>query len=116
MEATDKSRIVLVHSKNAQNLADRPELKETLGETAESFIKAKETLTLTDYLIYQKKYFEETGKHLDVEGWTWLPGSRVGSHVVYVGWYPGVGQLDVNAIPPDDLRPSIGCRLSRCFQ
>jgi MoxR-like ATPase len=115
-EKTTESRIILIHKNNAQNLANRPELKETLGKTAESFVKSGEAFTLTDYLIYQKKYFEETGKHLDVDGWTWLPGSRVGSLVVCADWRPGVGRLGVSADAPGDSYPIVGCRPSRCFQ
>jgi len=29
-------------------------------------------LTLDDCLVFQRKYFEETTKHLDEDGWTWL--------------------------------------------
>jgi MoxR-like ATPase len=115
-EKTTESRIILIHKNNAQNLANRPELKETLGKTAESFVKSGEAFTLTDYLIYQKKYFEETGKHLDVDGWTWLPGSRVGSYVVCAYWDPDDGQLSVHANTPGSSYPFIGCRPSRCFQ
>ena len=114
-EKTIEPRIILVHKNRAKNLADRSELKETLGKTAESFIKSEETMSLTDYLIYQKKYFEETGKHLDSDTWTWLPGSRVGARVVCARWSPVVGQLIVSAYALGSSSPFIGCRPSRCF-
>jgi len=120
IEKTDKTRIVLLHSKNAQNLADRPELSETKGKTAEVFIKAGEKLTLTDYLIFQKQFFEATGKHLDEEGYTWLPGSTVkkdsgGVRVIDVSWGPGYARLFVSAFDAGYSYSSVGCRLSRSF-
>jgi len=121
IEKTDKTRIVLLHSKNAQNLADRPELAETKGKTAEVFIKVGEKLTLTDYLIFQKQFFEATGKHLDEEGYTWLPGSTVkkdsgGIRVVRADCDShGGGRLSVDADDADRLSSHMGCRLSRSF-
>ena len=90
-------------------------IKETLGKTAESFIKSEETMSLTDYLIYQKKYFEETGEHLDEKGATWLPRSKVGAQVVYAYWNPDSGRLGVDASALGYSNPVIGCRPSRCF-
>ena len=70
---TDKPRIILVHK--TQNLKDRPELKQTLNTKGQD-VKIDQALTLEDYLVFQKKYFEETlhasggqaGKHLDEDG------------------------------------------------
>ena len=109
-------RIVLVHKKDAQNLKNHPLLKETLGKTADDFIKAGENLRITDYEIFQRAYFDETQKHLDEDGWTWLPGSKSGSRVVRSDWDPGSTQVNVNAFAPDDSDGGLGCRLSRSFK
>ncbi len=65
-QKTDKPRLVLVHK--TQNLRDRPETLNIQGQD----VKQDQILTLEDYLIFQRKYFEETKKHLDEVGWTWL--------------------------------------------
>lgn len=120
-EKTKEPRLVLIHQKNAQHIKDHPELKSTLNQTAESLITQGESLTLTDYLILQRQFFETTGEHLDTKApdglyyWTWLPGSKSGSRVVSASWVPGVGQLFVYANDPGDSRPLLGCRLSRSF-
>lgn len=108
---TDKPRIVLVH--HAQNLNDRPELKKTLN------IKGKDVhldhiLTLEDHLIFQRKYFEETGKHLDEIGWTWL-ATKSGGRLAGSGWVPDAHGLDVDAGDLEGQRGDLGARSSRCF-
>ncbi len=110
---TSTPRLVLLHK--AQNLQDIPELKTTLGQTAQALIEQGQALTLTDYLIFQRAYFEETGKHLDEIGWTWLPGSKSGAHVVSAYWNPDVSSLNVDALDPEYSDSDLGCRLSRSF-
>ena len=88
-ENTDKPRIVLVH--NTQNLEDRPELLATKNIKGKD-VNLKETPTLEDYLIFQRKYFEDTQKHLDEKGWTWL-ATKSGARLVSSGWDPGSGVL-----------------------
>jgi hypothetical protein len=100
----DKSRLVLVH--RTQNLKDRPELQKTLNVEGQD-VKQDQALTLEDYIVFQRKYFEETTKHLDVEGWTWLVTKSGSRH--------GAGRLGVSA---DDLGyrdASLGARPSRSF-
>ena len=87
----------------------------------------REKLTLSDYLILQRKIFDETGNHIDTKHedgyyyWTWLPGSTVskeaggGFRVVNAHWSPDDGQIGVNANDPDNSYPNLGCRLSRLF-
>jgi len=108
---TDKSRIILVH-KN-QELTERPELASTLNIKGQD-VKLDQTLTLEDYLVFQKKYFEETSKHLDEDGWTWL-ATKSGARLVYSYWNPSDHQLIVLA---DDLTTQnghLGARPARCF-
>ena len=119
IEKTTRPRIILIYKNRAQNLTDRPELEKTIHDkNAYSFINSGQTLTLTDYLIYQRQFFEETGEHLDDLAYTWLPGSTVpkpggGFRVVRADWY--VGGLSVDAAVPDDSDSYLGCRLSRCL-
>jgi hypothetical protein len=74
-----------------------------------------EGLSLNEYLILQRQYFQENQKHLDEKGWTWVLKTSSASRVADAHWSPGVSQLYVDA---DDLGCSIGglgCRLSRSF-
>ena len=63
-----------------------------------------EGLSLEEYEIFQRIYFEKTGKHLDESGWTWLIKSRSGSRVVSSYWYPDARQLTVYADAPSAAR------------
>jgi hypothetical protein len=81
---TDKPRLILVHK--TQKLKDRPELEQTLNTKGKD-IKLDQALTLEGYLIFQRKYFEETGKHLDEDGWTWLATKSV-ARFVNSYWHP----------------------------
>jgi hypothetical protein len=108
---TDKPRIVLVHK--TQNLKDRPELSKTLNIKGED-VDMKNTLTLEDYLVFQRKYFEEEGKHLDEDGWTWL-ATKSGSRLVSSDWSPGARRLGVYASGLGVQDGSLGARPSRSF-
>jgi hypothetical protein len=112
-EDTTHDRIILLHS--SPELTDHPELEKTLNKSAKGFIAQGERLTLTEYLILQRKFFDETGKHLDETKWTWIPGSKSDAHVVVARRYPDVGQLGVDAVVASYSDPRWGCRLSRCF-
>src|SRR3989344_2670441 len=81
---TDKPRLILVHK--TQNLKDRPELASTLDIKGQD-VKLDQSLTLEDYLVFQRKYFEETDKHLDDDGWTWL-ATKSGPCLVTFDWKP----------------------------
>jgi hypothetical protein len=108
---TDKSRIILVHK--TQNLKDRPELKQTLNIKGQD-VKLDEALTLEDYIVFQKKYFEETGKHLDEDGYTWL-ATKSGARLVDSCWNPDNAELNVNASDPENHTGNLGLRPARCF-
>ncbi len=108
---TDKARLILVHK--TQNLKDRPELKKTLNIKGKD-VKLDEALTLEDYLIFQKKYFEETSKHLDEDGWTWL-ATKSGARLVNSHWNPSSHQLAVNANDLTAQIDNLGVRPARCF-
>ena len=74
-----------------------------------------EGLSLAEYMILQRSYFDKTQTHLDEDGWTWLTKSGSGSRVVRALWAPGVRQLRVAATDPSDSAVDLGLRLSRSF-
>ena len=107
----DKARIILVHK--TQNLKDRPELKQTLNTYGKE-VKLDQALSLEDYIVFQRKFFEETGKHLDNDGWTWL-STKSGARLVYSRWSPGAHKLAVHAYDLGDRFEALGVRPARCF-
>jgi len=107
----DKFRIVLVHK--TQNLKDRPELKQTLKVKGQD-LNLDHILTLEDYLVFQRKYFGDTRKHLDEEGWTCL-ATKSGSRLVSAAWNPAAGKLEVGASDLDSQYADLGARPSRSF-
>lgn len=115
-ELKNGTKIVLVHKRRAQNLEDRPELKAILGKEANILFQRQEKkLQLSDYLVYQRKYFQEEKKYLDDICWTWLPGSKSGSFFVCSGWDPEHGRLSVASGGAGEFYGAFGHRLSRCF-
>jgi len=107
----DKPRIILVH--RTQNLKDRPELAKTLNIRGQD-VNLNEILTLEDYLIFGKKYFDETTKHLDEIGATWL-STKSGARLVDSDWNPDSDRLSVLANGPGNRYESLGARPSRSF-
>lgn len=107
----DKMRIVLVHK--TQNIKDRSELEKTLNIKGQD-VNLDEVLSLEDYLIFQRKYFEETGNHLDEDGWTWL-STKSGARLVRVCWGPSDGRVGVNANDLGVQDGHLGARPSRSF-
>mgnify|MGYP001579060380 FL=1 len=107
-----KARIVLVH--NAQDLQDRQELAQTLNIKGQD-VKLDQALSLEDYIVFQRYYFEKTGKHLDEVNYTWL-NTKSGACLVHSIWSPDDGILYVRASDPDDRASHLGSRLSRCFE
>jgi len=108
----DKPRIILTHK--TQNLEDRPELKATLGKKAQD-LSITDSLSLEDYIIFQRAYFKKTNKHLDEKGWTWLLKTKSGSRFVCARWDPTDDGLRVLARGADYSSSSLGCRASRYF-
>ena len=140
----NKYKIILVHSaqnladhpmlkatkgKNIIDLAgiDKTEVERSIasGQELTADFKAQiggqeieikaDSLSLEEYEIFQRMYFEKNGKHLDESGWTWLLKSRSGSRVVISSWYPDDRQLAVHAYDPVFSHAYLGLRLSRSF-
>ncbi|MFH1859076.1 MAG: hypothetical protein ABIJ80_02335, partial [Patescibacteria group bacterium] len=59
-------------------------------------------ITLEERLIYEIKFFKETGKHLDIKNVTLCSGSRdAGGDVPCVDWLPFFGKMRVYWCYPD---------------
>jgi hypothetical protein len=85
---------------------DEVEADEELKNLSANNIKAKSiiTETLAERLIYELKFFDETGSHLDINSWTLCTGSRYDDgNVPYVFWNSG-DELCVDWCYPDDAR------------
>ncbi|MEK9151573.1 MAG: hypothetical protein AAB547_02990 [Patescibacteria group bacterium] len=78
-------------------------------------IKA-EGFSWTEYAVFQRVFFEKTGKHLDENGYTRFPKSYSGSLVVGSDWDPDGRRLNVLALDPGLARGGLGSRLSRSFK
>lgn len=78
---------------------DRVEADEELSNLSANQIKKQDIpgITLEERLIYELKYFKETGKHLDIQNWTLCAGSRFSDgRVPSVNWNPNYGKVNVN--------------------
>ena len=107
----DKPRIILVHK--TKELTDRPELASTFNIKGQD-VKLDQAITLEDYIIFQRKYFEETGKHLDEKKYTWL-ATKAGARLVNSDWAPDDGKLAVRAGDLGAQDVDLGVRPSRSF-
>ena len=121
----DKPRIILYH--HAETL---PEISKNTGLDIHLNITGKDAIklykanpnnylsTLEDALILERKYFEDTKKHLsdwNKKSAQWLPGSRAGTRLVYSYWNPDDDKLGVNAIDLEGRIDYLGVRPSRSF-
>jgi hypothetical protein len=121
---SDKLRIVL--TKDIKELDDDNLFKQTLNkkmdelEAPDGIFAENELrgLDIATYLIYQKEYFKRTGKHLDEDGWTWLPEQirAASGRGPRGGWDSGGGRLVFHAGIPDGHGSSLGCRLAGSFE
>ena len=120
----DKSRIILIHKATLPEIQTKTGLDVYLnitGEEAQKLFKKdpdKYMATLEDFMIMERKVFEETGTHLSdytKKSSQWLPGSKVGACLVYSDWDPGNHRLGVGARDLEFRRDYLGVRPSRCF-
>lgn len=83
---------------------DRVEADQELKNMSANTLKKKGTsgITLTERLLYELKYYKETGKHLDIENLTLCSGSRRGGgSVPRVYWHSDYSWLRVRWADPD---------------
>ena len=122
---TDKPRIILFHRADSlPEIAKKTGLDIHLNITGTEAKKLYEAnpenylATLEDAIVLERKYFEDTGKHLS--DWNnksaqWLPGSRAGARLIFSHWDPGAHRLDVGAHGLARRTDFLGVRPSRCF-
>ena len=75
-----------------------------------------EWLSLSEYQILQRTYFEKTKNHLDENGWTWLAKSASVSRLVDARWSSGGRQFFVDAADSSSSSGILCSRLSRSFK
>jgi len=121
----DKPRIILFHHTDTlSEIAKKTGLDIHLnitGEDAKKLYKAnpnKHLSTIEDAIVLERKYFEDTKKHLS--DWNnksaqWLPGSMAGTRLVYSSWNPDNDKLHVHAHDLDSQDDNLGVRPSRSF-
>ena len=122
---TDKPRLILFHHMDSlPEIATKTGLDVHLNITGEEAQKLYEANpenylgTLEDAIVLERKYFEDTGKHLSIwnnKSAQWLPGSRAGARLVCSGWGPDDPELDVRAGDLGSQSEGLGVRPSRCF-
>ena len=84
-------------------IRDREEADEELKNLSANDIKDKNLTTQThlERMIHERKFFRETGRHLDVSTWTLCTGSRSsGGNVPSVSWSDG--SMIVHWYDPDN--------------
>ncbi len=118
-------RIIL--TKDLQELEEDELCKSTVGKSLDDLklpggIFKKYSvygLSESEYLVYQREYYRRTGKHLDCNGWTWLPGSVrpfFGLRIPRVGWAPfDSNRLSFVSEASGSNFWRLGCRLACSF-
>ena len=121
----DKPRIILFHHMDSlPEIAQKTGLDIHLnitGADAQKLYQANPENylgTLEDSIVLERKYFEDTGKHLSdykTKSAQWLPGSKAGARLVRSGWDPDDRELAVDALDLGHRFGFLGVRPSRCF-
>lgn len=89
---------------------DEPDA-EFLGKSTKQADPSMEIgMTLLERMIFQSKYFSETGKHLDVKGVTFCSGSRNSDGFVPGVYLDSVGKVNVHWDGLDDSDAEFGVR------
>jgi len=95
----------------AIRIRDRVEADEELKNLSAEDLVTRDIagITLLERLIFELKYYEETGKHLDLHNWTLCSGSRhYDGYVPLVGWHGG--KLGVDWYRPRDAYSGLRAR------
>ncbi len=99
----------------AIRIRDRVEADEELKNLSYNDLKAQNItgIILEERLIYELKYFKETGRHLDIHNWTLCSGSLYrDGRVPYVSWDSNYGRLIINWCYPDDAGDFLRARVA----
>ncbi|MBP9863906.1 hypothetical protein KBC54_00455 [Patescibacteria group bacterium] len=111
-----KGKAYLLLTNPNESLAPNTKNKSADELIAEFNTKGLSGLTLADFLIEERKHFEETGKHLvDLTNneWTWLLSSRdAASRVLGADWDPDGHRVAVYSDPSGNRNPDLGARSS----
>jgi hypothetical protein len=75
-----------------------------------------EWLSLSEYQLFQRIYFEKNQKHLDESGWTWLAKSASASRLVGAFWLPGDRRFGAIACGSSSSGGGLCSRLSCSFK
>ena len=119
---SDQPRIILYHKKTLPKIQEENgqdvHLNITAGEALKMFEQnPNEHMNLADFIIMERKLFEELGIHISnyrENSAQWL-NTKSGARLVCSGWGPDDRGLDVDAGGPEDRHSNFGVRPSRCF-
>ena len=94
-------------------IRERVEADEENKNLSANQLKKKKVngITLLERLLYELKYFAETGKHLDISNWTLCSGSRHSDGLVPdVDWHSVDRKMSVRWYYPDSAHDSLRAR------
>lgn len=84
---------------------ERREADEELSDkSAQNLVEEKvRGITILERLLYELKFFDETGNHLDVQNATLCSGSRDSNgEVPQIGWYPDEEEFRIDTVSFDE--------------
>jgi hypothetical protein len=119
---TDKPRIILYHKKTLPEVQAETGLDVHLNITAGDALKLfqqnpDQHMTLADFIIMERKVFEESGIHIsdwNKKSGQWL-NTKSAARLVYSCWNPSAHQLYVNADALTNRHGVLGVRPACCF-
>ena len=120
----NSTKLRLILTKDIQELYDDKLFKDTLGKSPdklkEQFIDKLnlQSLSVSEYLIYQREYFSRNKKHLDEEKAVWLLNSKMPtwSPVPYSRWNTDYSRLHFYSGEASGSAGHGGSRLSGSFE
>ncbi len=120
----NSTKLRLVLTKDVKELDDDKFFKQTMGKKPDALKKefidelGLQSLSLSEYLIYQREYFLRTRKHLDQASWTYLLNSKmeISSCVPYSLFYEVDFKLGVGCYEPSHSFSQQGFRPSGSFE
>ena len=118
----DKPRIILFHKKTLPKIQEENVLDVHLNIKAGDALKLfeenpEEHMNLSDFIIMERKIFEELGIHISdytEKSGQWL-NTKSGARLVSSYWDPDIRRLSVNASGLEGQSGDLGVRPSRCF-